>query len=290
MFADLHMHSTYSDGTDTPLELCCHAKRHGVRVISITDHDSVGGQKALLAQQIPQNVDVIPGIEISTEIGHKMIHILGYHIDLFDSGLEQFLAVISAEKTESTRLNFENACAKKVFSYEWPRVLEHNAGQPRIGGIHVVKAMEIDGYGIPGMEYREMFKKVFWPASDDYISVQTIGAYDAIDFVKKIGGIPIIAHPKYFDCDDTLYDLIRHGAQGLEVFHPTHTDDDTAKYLKIANDRKLYVTGGSDWHGGNSVRGRKFAMTGLASCAYPILCFYTQAVLAAQPAIVQAFY
>ena len=271
MFADLHMHSTFSDGTDTPLELCRLAEKHDVRVISITDHDSVGGQKALLNQQIPRSVEVIAGIEISTEVDHKMIHILGYFIDIFDIRLEQFIETISADKTETTKLNFENARSNNVFSYEWGRVLELNAGQPRIGGIHVVKAMEVDGYEVPGMKLWDMFRKCFWPANDDYVSVQTIGAIDAINIIKTIGGIPVIAHPKYFDCDDILFDLIRHGAQGLEVYHPTHTNDDAAKYLQIANDKKLYIAGGSDWHGKNSVYGRAFAMTGLAHENYTIL-------------------
>ena len=271
MFADLHMHSTFSDGTNTPLELCQLAVEHNVRVISITDHDSVRGQKALLNQQLPQNVEVITGIEISTEVSHKMIHILGYFINMFDKRLEQFVKTLSAEKTESTRINFENACSKNIFSYEWERVLKINAGQPRISGAHVVKAMEIDGYEVPSMKLRDMFRKIFWPANENYVSFQTFTAFDAIDLIKAIGGIPVIAHPKYFDDDDILFDLIRHGAQGLEVYHPTHADSDTTKYLQVAIDKKLYVTGGSDWHGKNSVHGRTFAMPGLAHENYPIL-------------------
>ena len=271
MFANLHLHSTYSDGTDTPLELCRLAEKHNIQVISITDHDSVSGQKALLDQQIPQNVEIITGIEISTEVNHNMIHILGYFINISDIRLGRFLENISAEKTETTKLNFEDARSKKAFAYEWERVLELNPGQPRISGVHVVKAMEIDGYEVPGMKLWDMFRKYFWPANEDYLSCQTIDAYDAIDLIKTIGGVPVIAHPKYFDNDDVLFDLLQHGAQGIEVYHPTHADDDVAKYLQIANDKKLYITGGSDWHGKNSTRVRKFATPGLAHGNYAIL-------------------
>ena len=271
MFANLHMHSTYSDGTDTPHELCQLAQEHNVRVISITDHDSVGGQRALRNEEIPHDVKVITGIEISTEANHKMIHILGYYIDIFDTRLDKFIETIATEKTETTKLNFQNACAKNIFSYEWERVLELNPNQPRIGGVQVVKAMEADGYKVPGMGLWDMFRKCFWPANDDYITCQTIDAHDAIDLIKTIGGIPVIAHPRYFDDDDTLFDLIRHGAQGIEVYHPTNTPDDETKYLQIANDKKLYVTGGSDWHGKNSVAGRTFTMTGLPHENYEIL-------------------
>ena len=271
MYANLHMHSIYSDGADTPQELCRLAEQHNIQVISITDHDSVGGQKALINEPAPHNVEVIPGIEISTEMDHKMIHVLGYYIDIFDARLEQFMVQQAIEKTESTRLNFEKARQNKVFSYEWERVLELNTGQPRVGGVHVVKAMANDGYEVPGMALWDMFRKCFWPANHDYISCQTVGAYEAIEIIKAIGGVPVIAHPKLIEDDGIVLDLIRHGAQGLEVYHPAHADDDTAKYLQMTADKRLYVTGGSDWHGSNNNFGRTFAMTGLLHEDYAIL-------------------
>ena len=272
MFADLHLHSTYSDGTDTPLELCKLAKQNNVQVISITDHDTVNGQKALHNEQLPEDVKVIPGIEISTEVNHRMLHILGYYIDIFDERLERFINDISIEKTETTRLNFENACFNNVFSYKWERVLELNEGQARISGIHVIKAMEFDGYKVPGMDLWDMFRKYFWPANDTYITNQTITAYDAIDIIKSIGGIPVIAHPVTINDDDVVFDLIRYGLQGIEVYHPKHSDEDSAKYLQIAKDRKLYITGGNDWHGRNNNHGQThFAMRGLAHEDYEIL-------------------
>ena len=117
MFADLHLHSTFSDGTDMPLELCNLAKDHNIQVISITDHDTVNGQKALINEKIPCDVKIIPGIEISTEVNHKMLHILGYYIHMFDKRLEKFINDVSIEKTETTRLNFEKAHNENVFSY-----------------------------------------------------------------------------------------------------------------------------------------------------------------------------
>ena len=264
MFADLHMHSTYSDGTDTPIELCRLAQEYGVRVISITDHDTINGQKALYNEQIPKGVEIIPGIEISTEVNRKMLHVLGYYINLTGIRLESFINEISAEKTETTRINFGNACTNHVFSYKWERVLELNAEQPRISGVHVVKAMEIDGYEVPGMGLWDMFRKYFWPENDNYISSQTFTAYDAIDIIKTIGGIPIIAHPKSINDDDIVLDLINYGAQGIEVYHPIHTDEDTKKYLQMAESRKLYISGGTDWHGkNNDTEITHFALTGL---------------------------
>jgi len=270
MFADLHLHSTFSDGTDTPLELCALAREHGVRVISITDHDTAAGQKALRNER-PQGVTVIPGIEISTLVNRVMQHILGYYIDIFSVILDRYIAKASAEKTESTRINFENARAANVFSYDWERVLELNPGQPRVGGVHVVKAMGIDGYEVPGMGLGDMFHRYFWPENDNYISCETHTGYDAIDVIKAAGGIPVIAHPKSIKNDDIVLDLIRYGAQGLEAYHPSHDSGDTAKYLQMAEDYHLYVSGGSDWHGKNGQYGVHFAMTGLEHENYDLL-------------------
>ena len=278
MFADLHLHSKYSDGSDTPLELCNLAQAHNVQVISITDHDTVNGHKALINEQIPCGIKIIPGIEISTEVNRKMLHILGYYIDIFDERLERFINDISIEKTETTRLNFENACANKVFSYEWERVLELNAGQPRISGVHVVKAMQMDSYEVPNMGLWDMFHGYFWPENDNYISNQTFTAYEAIDIIKNIGGIPIIAHPKSINNDDIVLDLIQYGLQGIEVYHPIHTGDDIKKYLQMAENEKLFISGGTDWHGkNNGAEVTHFATTGLEHENYELLKLNTTA-------------
>jgi len=270
MFADLHLHSTYSDGIDRPIELCRLAKAHNIQVISITDHDSVEGHKALLHMQVPQGLEIIKGIEISTLKNHKMQHILGFYIDIFDKKLEDFIKTISAEITESTRLNFERAVSDGVFSYQWERVLELNPTELRMGGTRVLRAMDIDNYKMPG-EARDMYRKYFIPTNEDYIWHSTITGYDAIDIIKSVGGVPIIAHPKSIDNDDTVLDLIKYGAQGLEVYHPTHSNEDVAKYLQMAVDHKLYISGGSDWHGKDVVTGREMGRTGLAHADYDIL-------------------
>ena len=281
MYADLHLHSTYSDGTDTPHELCRLAKKHNLKVISITDHDSVDGQKALLETQIPesqmsetqipQDIEIITGIEISPFANGKMQHILGYYIDIYNKKLERFIENISVEATESTRHNFEKARINNVFSYEWGRVLELNAGQPRLGGSAVVKAMSIDGYEVPGMGLWDMHYKCFLGGDEDYVRHTDYSAYDAIDMIKSAGGVPVIAHPKNIGDDDIVLDLIRYGAQGLEVYHPSHSSEDSSKYLQMAEDKKLYITGGSDWHGKNSAAGRVLGLTGLPHDNYELL-------------------
>ncbi|MCL2365319.1 MAG: PHP domain-containing protein [Defluviitaleaceae bacterium] len=273
MYADLHLHTTHSDGTDTPHELITLAKTHGIQVISITDHDSVAAHLALANTPI-DGIRIIPGIELSTETDHKMIHILGYYIDPTDAKFQRTLQDLCADKTKTTRINFENARANKVFDFEWARVLELNEGQSRISGVHVLKAMQADGYEMPGMGLWDMFSAYFWPGNDNYVSGSTFTGYDAIDIIKANGGIPVIAHPKTIYDDDTVRDLIRHGAQGIEVFHPKHSTAEVAKYRQIAEDTKIYISGGTDWHGkNNNPEVTHFGQCGLDSAAYLLLGF-----------------
>jgi predicted metal-dependent phosphoesterase TrpH len=272
MFADLHIHSSFSDGTDTPFELCTLALDSGLQVISITDHDTISGYKALQNGQMPKNLDVIPGVEISIEVKNKMIHVLGYFIDIWNNRLEDFINRLSHEKTVTTKLNFDRACESSIFSYAWERVLALNPGQPRISGVHVVKAMSLDGYEVPGMGLWDMFHRYFWPENDNYVSIQTLTAYDAIDVIKHVGGVPVIAHPKSINDDGIIFDLVNHGIQGLEVYHPVHKSEDEVKYLEMAKSKHLYISGGTDWHGSNNgaeVTG--FAMKGLSHENYDLL-------------------
>lgn len=254
MFADLHVHSTFSDGTDTPAQLLRLAADHGIRVLAITDHDSVQGVHAALA--LPQaercGVGLIGGIEVSTLHNRRFLHVLGYGIDVHSPALAAYLEEVSKEKTENTRQNFQNARSAGAVDYSWSKVLSHNAGQCRLSGVHVVGALRQDGVQPNGRTYREFFWEYFRPEGASFVQTEKTTGYDAVDIIKKAGGIPVIAHPKLVDNDAVVLDLIRYGAQGIEAYYPQHTAEETEKYLQMAGDKGILVSGGSDWHGGNS--------------------------------------
>jgi len=271
MYADLHNHTVYSDGTDTPLALCRRAAEYGLRVISITDHDSIGAYAELNGTPRPLPVDIIPGVEISVEIDHVMIHILGYFIDVNDLGLIDLLARMAADKTESSRLNFERAKELGLFDYEWSHVISHYPGKARIGGVCTARAIEAAGIEVHGMSHMEMCSKVFMPSNPDYISVSTVTARNTIESILNAGGVPVIAHPGSLGDDKLVMDLIRQGLRGIEAFHPAHNDNDARRYLRMARDNGLYITGGTDWHGGNNAGNRAFASHGLEDDSYGVL-------------------
>lgn len=255
MYADLHLHSTFSDGTDTPAELFALAEENGLRVIAIADHDCVGGVAAAMAQGLPGKVSLIPAIEVSTIANRRLLHMLGYFIDVRSRALARFIERISADKTENTRVNFENIKARGIITYDWERVLRHHPEQPRLSGVHVANAMERDGAEALGMTLREMFHAFFMPTGSGFIETEKMNALDAVAIIKEAGGIPVIAHPKSIANDDVVAELIRAGVEGLEAFHPSHTPEECQKYEAMATAHGLYVTGGSDWHGKNSSPG-----------------------------------
>jgi 3',5'-nucleoside bisphosphate phosphatase len=271
MYADLHLHSTYSDGTDTPRELFYLAEENGLRVIAIADHDSVRGVQAAIKEKLPGNVLLIPAIEVSTIFNRRLLHMLGYYIDVHSNALALFIEQISADKTENTRINFENIRNIGLVDYDWNRVLQLHPDQPRISGVHVVAAMEHDGAEAKGLTLRDLFHTYFLPTGSGFIESEKMTAYDAIRIIKEAGGIPVIAHPKSIGNDGVVMDLIRAGVEGLEIYHPSHTPEESEKYESMAKAHKLLMTGGSDWHGGNNAPGVKhMGCVGLPNDRYAI--------------------
>jgi predicted metal-dependent phosphoesterase TrpH len=116
MYADLHLHSVYSDGTDTQDELISLAIENGIKVISITEHDSISAYSNISNIRAP-DITIIPAIEISTVLEHSYLHMLGYYIDTNSAELADYIKKVSAEKTENTRINFENAINEGCFHY-----------------------------------------------------------------------------------------------------------------------------------------------------------------------------
>lgn len=272
MYADLHIHSTFSDGTDAPGELIELAAARGIRAIAIADHDSVRGVAEALKRLPHPSVSLIPAIEISTVCNRRLLHMLGYCIDIANPALGAFIARISAEKTENTRVNFERARELGVISYDWERVLELHPDQPRLSGVHVADAMERDGAAALDMSLRELFRRFFLPTGAEFIETETTTAYGAIDIIRAAGGIPVVAHPKSIGDDDVVLNLIDAGVEGLEVYHPSHLPVERGKYRRMAVSRGLLVTGSSDWHGKNSSPDTPhIGCTGLDSGDYPIL-------------------
>lgn len=249
MPADLHVHTNFSDGTESPEVVVKEAKQAGLTEIAITDHDVVEGIDLAVKKGRELGVEVIPGIEFTTEALDTEVHILGYYIDHHDHTLLKTIKKIQKSREERIFKICEKLKelgipldAKMVFKIAGHRA----AGRP-----HVARALIKEGYV---KNFKEAFGKYIEFNGPAYVSHYKLSPEDAIKLVIQAKGIPVFAHPAVSKCDQIIPDLISAGLAGIEVYYPGHNREQTNHYLDLAKKYALLVTGGSDYHGRRSGR------------------------------------
>ncbi|RLE07168.1 phosphatase [Candidatus Aerophobetes bacterium] len=241
---DLHIHTIYSDGTYTPEEVVCKAKELGLVAISITDHDSVSGLEEAISAGKKLGVEVVPGVEMSTDIGEDEIHILGYYLNWKNDG---FLAKL--KEFQAARVERNQKLVKKLESLGM-RIdydeLKGLAPQGVISRLHIARLMVKKGYvSSIGAAFEEWLN----PGRPAYVEKMKVSPFEVIKLILKVGGVPVLAHPYLSKRDDLIPDLVEAGLRGIEVYHSAHSPQVSEHYLKIAQRYHLLVTGGSDCHG-----------------------------------------
>lgn len=244
MFADLHLHTCFSDGTYTPEELALEASRRGLSAIALTDHDTVEGCERAAAACRDLGIEFIPGSELTAEQDDCEIHILGY---LFDTTNPTLLSELG--KFQSVRQNRIHEMVARLNALEIPLEAETvfalaNCQSP--GRPHVARAL-VEG-GLCGSldEAFERFLKKNRPA---WVPKMKISALNAIELIHQVGGLAVMAHPALNRSDHVIPELIEAGLDGIECFHTKHSAPVAQHYLQIAEQHHLLVTGGSDCHG-----------------------------------------
>lgn len=241
---DLHMHTTYSDGAFSPTELVLKAKSTGLDVISITDHDSINGIKEAMAVGKEVGVEIIPGLEISTDLDEKEIHLLAYFIDIDNEELQKYLSFFREE-----RFHRAKRIVQKLRNLGLPITIDDVmalAQNSAVGRPHI--AFALVNLGLIN-NYYEAFEKYigdYGPAFERKIHVSP---QSATKLISDAGGLSFVAHPGYMK-ESILIDLIKAGIDGIEVIHPSHTENQVNFYRGIVNQYCLLETGGSDFHGG----------------------------------------
>ncbi len=243
---DLHIHSIYSDGTLKPAELITKAILRGLDGIAITDHDTVNGIMEALQESEKQGYAFIPGVELTTDLGNSEVHILGYNYDLNNRRLISKLEKVVEGRNERARMILKKL-KQHHMAISWEKVRAQTTSN-FVGRSHIFKALEKEGL-IAGEHRKKAFEYYLGKNGVAYIPHQEIGAIEAIQLINNAGGIPVLAHPGRMGNDSLISELVEAGLKGLEVYYPTHTPEQTAKYQKIARDMKLLITGGSDYHG-----------------------------------------
>lgn len=247
MKADLHMHSVFSDGTDEVPAIVAKAKAAGLSLMSLTDHDTVKGVGLALKEGEKQGIKVLPGIEISTYAVCE-VHILGYNIDINNDRLLTRLAEIEDKRHERIKAILTNL---KKYNIE----LDEEKIFDRIGTVgrmHIAKQLLAKGYC---QTITEAFDRYLGERGIAYVPSKRITPLEGVKLIKAAGGLAVVAHPLIFcqkgKLDDLIGGLKTYGLDGLEVYYPTHTLDDTAKLYDLAKKNRLIATGGTDYHGLN---------------------------------------
>lgn len=244
MFADLHLHTLHSDGTYTPEELVENAARVGVRWLSVTDHDTIEGCAAVRAFAERRGIEFISGTEITAELQGRELHILGYWVDTGHTGLLRELGQAQLIRQERVRQMVARLNARNV-----PLAVETvfelaNCRAP--GRPHVARALVSAGVCASLDEAFERFLKKDRPG---WVPKAKMSAAHALELIHAAGGLGVMAHPGLNHDDSLVTKLARLDLDGLECFHPKHTPAATERYLNMAKDYGLAVTGGSDCHG-----------------------------------------
>ncbi len=243
--ADLHIHTFYSDGSDSPeqvVEESCHA---GISCIAITDHDTVSGVSPTRAAAASLGLEVISGIELSSEIQGKDIHILGYFIDcgneILLGRLQQFrlarLARIEAMIGKLKEQGIDNITLEEVQS-----VAPSDAvGRPHLASLLIKKKWAANPW--------EAFAKFLGEDCPAYVPKFQQSPCEAIALIRQAGGVAVLAHPMTTNKDELIAGFVEAGLGGIEVYYPNYTNAVINYYEGIAKKYRLAMTGGSDAHG-----------------------------------------
>ena len=250
---DMHIHTCYSDGDTTPNEIIKKAKREGIRIIAITDHDTILGNKNItLSKDEIQGITVVPGIELSAKIDKGRLHILGYGIDINNKMLNEKMIELRnnslysiigllAQLKKDYKIIFLTKDIQKLLNKE------KNIGRPDLAKLCV-------RYGY-AKTVAEAFDKYLEEAyKKTKLTNKGLQYKECIKLIKESGGIAVLAHPHTLkmtnkELEHFIKKLIKYGLEGIEVFHSNHTPEQTHEYLALALKYNLLISSGSDYHG-----------------------------------------
>ncbi|MBD3316036.1 MAG: PHP domain-containing protein [Chitinivibrionales bacterium] len=245
-YVDLHIHSSYSDGTYSVRDIIEAAGQKGLRAISVTDHDSIDGYP--LAQELGDGLglEVIPGVELSSEIEGIDIHILGYFIDIHDSSLKSKLREMKDARYVRAQKMVRNLNDMGV-DLRFETVLKI-AGEGAIGRPHIAAAMLKEELVY---SFKEAFDKHIGYDSPAYVEKLQMEPREVFALIRDAGGIPILAHPGVTKVDERLSEFVKDGLLGIEAYHSEHNVRQQRYYRNYSTRRGLIITGGSDFHSGS---------------------------------------
>lgn len=243
--ADLHIHTYFSDSTSSPQEVVDDALAAGLSCIAITDHDIVQGVSPAIEAAGPHALEVVPGIELSSEFENCDIHILGYFIDHQKGPLLEKIDVFLDARMERMKKMIMKLKSVGVDNIEFEEVCALTKSRA-VGRAHLAMLLHQKGW-VPNI--KSAFEKYLGPGCPGYASKYKQTPFEAIELIRSCGGVAVMAHPMLTKKDELIPRLVAAGLKGLEVYYPNCMDTVTAFYERIAKKNGLIATGGSDAHG-----------------------------------------
>jgi len=246
-YIDLHTHSTASDGLYTPSELLQHAHEVGLRILALTDHDSTAGleEAAEAAQRL--HIELIPGIELNSDVGDDEVHVLGYFLEYQRPAFQATLKVLRDARVRRGERMVELLNEQGVH-ISWEHVRE--LAQGSVGRPHVARALLDAGYV---SSIGEAFDKYIGKHSPAYVPRYKLTPRDAVRLIASANGLAVMAHPITLPGLDELRrwlpELCAAGMVGLETYYGPYTPEEEQALRALADEYGLIPTGGTDYHG-----------------------------------------
>jgi predicted metal-dependent phosphoesterase TrpH len=246
--ADLHVHSHYSDGSDSIEDVLRQAKASGVEIISFVDHDTVAGWPEIRERAAEYGIQAVPGIEISAYDfkRNRKVHILGYGYNPEASHIKPLCDKLLERRHRHSLQQIEQIKAVG-FQLDTEAVIASALPSTTVYKQHIMKELTTTDYSSP--EYRQLYEGLFkgqGPASGD---IEYIDAFEAVKAIWADGGLAVVAHPGQLDSYDLVPELIEAGLRGIERNHADHSAEDHRKVEMLAEAYGLVMTGGTDYHG-----------------------------------------
>ncbi|MBN1781174.1 PHP domain-containing protein [bacterium] len=241
------MHTYCSDGLFSPEEAVQRASDLGLAAIGICDHDTIAGLEDAIAAGEKYGVEIIPGVELSSQFKGRDIHILGYYFDFNNRPLSDYMKLFREERHKRAAKMVVNLNMDGV-QINMDDVVEKSQGKS-IGRPHIAEVLMEKGYV---ETFQEAFHRFIGYGASSYVEKYKIEPGGAIRLISEARGLSVLAHPGPIVTDEMIVDLIKNGLDGIEVIHPNLDERRTSHLIGIARQYDLLISGGSDCHGGRS--------------------------------------
>ena len=265
---DLHMHTTASDGVLSPSALVERAFDVGIRILSVTDHDTMAGIEEASGAALARGMKFLPGIEITAVDKRKDIHMLAYFLENEEKRLAPFLARQRSDRVRRAREMSKKLSKLGVSINIDEKILRCESTGEVVGRPDVANALLAAGHVASVQEAFDRFLGDDCPA---YVPRKGISPAEVVRVVTQVGGVTALAHPGLLKQDSLIPNLARNGLDAIEVYHSDHDLSDEARYLRLSEEHGLAVSGGSDFHGAHHRRAKCFGKIGLPRRRFSVL-------------------